>query len=679
MNWKGHTLLKENKRSIRILLVDDNEEESLLTRTMLSRMGSGYSVDWVTTYEDLMVRLNKKADRYDLFLVDYHLGDHNGVDFLELPAVKDSGVPTVIITNDADVDMAALYAGAADYIHKSNMGVRTMERTIHYALERSQTLSELRHSEARYRAIVDDHVDMIVRFDLHGQLTFVNNAYCRHRGVPEVELLGTNYLEGVHPEDRQKLQSFKTAHNGSKPTTTTEVRADETNGITHWQQWTTQPIIDADGRLLEYQSVIRDVTDSRQVEDDLNNRLEQLRTLRRVDSELTETLNIEMVVGLALDSAMRLSAADCAVMALYNAETDRLEIVRSFGVMDPNLLAPMYRKRRGVIGRVVENKAGEYIADLANEPNYTPTLPAMQSLMVIPLLSQERFLGIITLETKRPDRFNEEIFDYITLVTARIAVSIDNARLYDLLTKRLDELERLYDQVTELEQLKTDMIRIAAHDLRNPLGIIKSYIDLLQMDMAKHDVDLKEFDTYLGPMTRAVGRMQRITTDVLTLERFERRETSEEQVDLSMVVRSVAEENEDAANHKSQDYIVDVPPVPTYVRGDLVQLQEAVSNLIGNAIKYTPEGGRVMVVLEYDGDAAVFEVIDNGYGIPFEQQSRLFQPFYRAKTPETSGVEGTGLGLHLVKSIVQRHAGRMIFSSRYMEGSTFGFQIPSAD
>ena len=84
-----------------------------------------------------------------------------------------------------------------------------------------------------------------------------------------------------------------------------------------------------------------------------------------------------------------------------------------------------------------------------------------------------------------------------------------------------------------------------------------------------------------------------------------------------------------------------------------------------------------MVSLEFDGDAAIFEVQDTGYGIPENMQKRLFEPFYRAKTKETSAIEGTGLGLHLVKNIVERHHGRMIFRSRYQEGSTFGFQIPT--
>jgi signal transduction histidine kinase len=96
-----------------------------------------------------------------------------------------------------------------------------------------------------------------------------------------------------------------------------------------------------------------------------------------------------------------------------------------------------------------------------------------------------------------------------------------------------------------------------------------------------------------------------------------------------------------------------------------------------DAIKFKPGNGTITITMENDGEAVIFEVIDTGYGIPEDMQSRLFQPFYRAKTRETANIEGTGLGLHLVKNIIERHNGRMIFRSRYKEGSTFGFQIPT--
>jgi len=123
--------------------------------------------------------------------------------------------------------------------------------------------------------------------------------------------------------------------------------------------------------------------------------------------------------------------------------------------------------------------------------------------------------------------------------------------------------------------------------------------------------------------------------------------------------------------------MLDLSRSSVVIQGDEVQLREAIDNLIQNAIKYTPEGGRVVVHLDVEDGRARFTVTDTGYGIPEPLQARLFQPFFRARTAETAQVEGSGLGLHLVKNIIQRHNGQMIFRSTYGEGSTFGFKLPT--
>ena len=110
--------------------------------------------------------------------------------------------------------------------------------------------------------------------------------------------------------------------------------------------------------------------------------------------------------------------------------------------------------------------------------------------------------------------------------------------------------------------------------------------------------------------------------------------------------------------------------------GDPAQLREAIDNLIGNAIKYTPDNGAVRVRLEQNAGRVIFEVKDNGLGIPDDQQERLFQPFFRASNAKASTIEGTGLGLHLVKNIIERHGGKMRFKSVVGQGSLFGFELP---
>jgi signal transduction histidine kinase len=147
-------------------------------------------------------------------------------------------------------------------------------------------------------------------------------------------------------------------------------------------------------------------------------------------------------------------------------------------------------------------------------------------------------------------------------------------------------------------------------------------------------------------------------------------------LDLRKIVEEVYLAHQDQARQKRLIYEVALPEKPLRVNGDAVQLGEALSNLIVNALKYTPEGGRILVSLVQNRTRANVTIEDTGFGIPLEQQEKLFQPFFRADTPATKNVEGTGLGLHLVKNIVERHFGRVHFQSNEGAGSSFGFEIP---
>jgi signal transduction histidine kinase len=144
------------------------------------------------------------------------------------------------------------------------------------------------------------------------------------------------------------------------------------------------------------------------------------------------------------------------------------------------------------------------------------------------------------------------------------------------------------------------------------------------------------------------------------------------------MVNSAFEDCQIMAVQKSIRYQLELIPAVVQIQGDRYLLPETVINLITNAIKYTGEGGHVSVKLHTENDRAVFEVEDTGFGIPEDQQANLFQPFFRAKTKETRSINGTGLGLHLVKSIIEHHRGQMRFHSIYGQGSTFGFDLPLA-
>jgi signal transduction histidine kinase len=284
----------------------------------------------------------------------------------------------------------------------------------------------------------------------------------------------------------------------------------------------------------------------------------------------------------------------------------------------------------GIVKRVLQKRQPELILDVSQDPDYYPFIPQTQAQMTIPLLSQDRLVGVLFLETRRPEKFTQEVFEFIQLITTRIAVAVDNAQLHATTRQQLAELRDLYTQISQLEQLKTDMIRIAAHDLGNPLTSVSASIDFL----LDSELDERQAD-YAHLIKESGQRMKKIIRDILSLQRIE--ELAQGQltgaVDLAALTQEIFRAQTFAAAHKNQDFRLDVPDYPAIIVGDEAQLREAIANLMGNAIKYTPEGGSIRARVWEEDDFFLFEVQDNGYGIPEDQQERLFQPFFRAQMP----------------------------------------------
>ncbi len=400
--------------------------------------------------------------------------------------------------------------------------------------------------------------------------------------------------------------------------------------------------------------------------------IEQMRILRRIEAELAETLNLDSVLNVAMDAALRASRAENAIIGLI--KEDQLEIAAAAGTwaFSPGVRLP---RDIGIIGRVLRTGVGELIPNVDADPDYIRYIPSTRAQMAIPLAYRDRQIGILNLETSRPERFTPESFEFLSLVAGRIAISIDNAQLYNLLNDQFNSLQALYARVRDLEQTKTDMIRIAAHDLRNPLSMVIGYAELLEETAT--ELTPAQLD-FIRSIVRGGQKMKKIIADILSLERIEAKinEAITEYDDLVGLTQAVCAEYLHLAAEKGLTLVTDLTGEEVIIPMDSTQIREAIDNLIGNAVKYTPAGGTITVTLTCDEHRARLTVTDTGAGIPLEQQERLFQPFYRAATEATRKAEGTGLGLHLVKKIVERHHGEIIFRSEVGVGSTFGFSLP---
>jgi len=396
----------------------------------------------------------------------------------------------------------------------------------------------------------------------------------------------------------------------------------------------------------------------------------QLTLLRRVEHELSDSLSINDVLMMALDIAVRFTRADNAVIALLDGEA--LVVTASMGSYT---VGERFDMTRGVTGRAVRLNTPQFIPDVTLDPDYHDDVSATKAIMVIPLDYRDRVIGAISLESSTSNRFSREDFNSMSDCGGGVTSAIDNAQLYELSQQQLSAMHDLYTRISDLEQLKSDMIRMAAHDLRNPLSGVKGFAELLLREPL---TDTQH--AYIEIIQDSSRRMEKIITDILSLERIDALVEMKDApiFDLRDLVAESYHDQTESALSKGLDYKLSMADEPICVRGDRPQLREAVDNLVVNAIKYTPENGSVFVQTCLDGGKAIVRVKDTGIGVMIDQQERLFQPFFRAYSPEMSGIAGTGLGLHLVKKIVERHHGQMIVESVYQQGSTFGFEL-SAD
>ncbi len=228
----------------------------------------------------------------------------------------------------------------------------------------------------------------------------------------------------------------------------------------------------------------------------------------------------------------------------------------------------------------------------------------------------------------------------------------------------------------ELDQMKSEFVSTVSHDLRSPLTSVKGFADLLPMVGP-----LNEQQTYfLRKIRSGADTVTAMIGDLLDLGRIEAEVRMDmEPCDMGAIVEKALESQAGHAELRKQTVNVDISPGLPPVLINPLRISQSVSNLLSNAVKYTPEGGHITIVVEPEDGQVVVKIADDGIGISQEDLPHVFDKFYRVDSPETEDIIGSGLGLSIVKTIVEKHRGRIWVESELGQGTTFAIVLPAVE
>jgi signal transduction histidine kinase len=241
------------------------------------------------------------------------------------------------------------------------------------------------------------------------------------------------------------------------------------------------------------------------------------------------------------------------------------------------------------------------------------------------------------------------------------------------LAKEAEAVRRL----ETLDRAKDDFVATVSHELRTPITSILGYVELL-IDAVSEQIDPTQVEMLLA-VQRNGDRLRALADDLLTLSSFESGEFALNVTDVSLgeVVCRVQEALRPLLADRRLETTFVVPVDPVVVPGDVAHLERVLFNLLSNALKFTEDGGSVRCELRSEGDEAVLEVSDSGIGIPLEEQEQLFNRFFRSSTSQARAIQGTGMGLAIVASIVHRHRGRVQLTSADRQGTSVQVHLPT--
>jgi PAS domain S-box-containing protein len=685
-------------RPIRILIVEDLPTDAELAEWEIRKAIGPCEFRRVETRQDYVAALG--TFQPDLIVSDYRLPYFDGLAALKLALERAPLTPVLIWTGSLNEDIAVecMKAGAVNYVIKEH--IKRLGPAVIHALEEKRVRQErlraeqaLRESEERFRSLYENTTIGLYRTTPDGRILMANPAAVRMLGYHSFDELAQRDLEkgGFAPsylrgEFRQQLESTGVVIGLESAW----IRQD---GTTIFVRESARAIRDEQGQIQYYDGSFEDITERKQAEEalrryaDENARLleaerqhrELAETLREVGATLASTLDASIVLDRLLEQVGRVVPHDVANVMIIEGQNVR--IVRSRGYEEFGIdISAAYTPHpfANVPNLVTMAETGQpmIISDVSADLSWIrrSEVTWRRSYVGVPIQARGKPIGFLNVSHSTPGYYTSEHAERLRAFADQAAIALENARLFATEQQRAAALARALEQQRELERLQREFIQNVSHELRTPLALIRGHAEVLEVGWLGELPPEQKGSVSI--ISRRAQMLSKLVDDIVGILEVERRESKHEPVDLMLLVQTLLADFRPAADQAGLALHAEIAPDVPALFGDSIALRRMLDNLVGNAMKFTSSGGRITIRLSCSEQAVQVQVADTGIGIPGDQLDRIFERFYQVDGSTTRKYGGVGLGLALVKSIVEAHGGQITVTSQVGVGTTFTVVLP---
>ena len=539
---------------------------------------------------------------------------------------------------------------------------------------------EAEAARLEWQTLLDSSGESIYGMDQQGNCSYINEAALAFFGRSADECLGRDMHTLIHhrredgrPYPMEECPIYRTLHTGEPARQVEEVFWHK-DGRALPALYSAAPLIEQ-GVVRAVIVTIVDIGARRQAEGwqrflagasaRLSSSLDYRTTLLQITSLLVPQLADWCAIDL-LDEEGQIARA-----ALAHADPQGETLLREMSTRypptaaEPSPIMAMIRSKRSLLHSPITSADLAALTHDADHYNLATAI-GMTSALLVPLQAHGHLFGILSLVRGTSAPYTEAERTRVEDFVQRCAVALDNARLYQ--------------QAQEAVLLRDKFVAIASHELRTPVTSIRGYAQLIERQILKGNLDPERITRQAAQITTQATRLTALIGDLLDASRIQqgRLDLHRTRCDLTALAREVFGAFS-TAPERTANHILLLDTAESVVgRWDRGRLDQVLTNLLSNAIKYSPAGGEVRLSIAATAERAIVTISDQGLGIPLAEQDELFQPFARGGAAH-GRIGGTGLGLYIVRQIVEGHGGTIAVASTPAVGSTFTVTLPRGD